>query len=106
MYTSGHMEAFLKKRGKEDSRYHPRKFVLCEADDTLKYYVKENKDPKAVLRISELNVVFAPEKVDFPTSLQLTFLKDGTTRHIYVMHEDAELITNWYMAIRCAKLHR
>ena len=31
------------KRGKEDSRYHPRKFVLSEADDTLKYYVKENK---------------------------------------------------------------
>lgn len=31
------------KRGKEDSRYHPRKFVLCEAEDTLKYHVKENK---------------------------------------------------------------
>jgi hypothetical protein len=29
------------KRGKEDRRYHPRKFVLCEADDTLKYHVKE-----------------------------------------------------------------
>lgn len=37
------MEGFLMKRGKEDSRYHPRKFVLCEAEDTLKYHVKENK---------------------------------------------------------------
>jgi hypothetical protein len=35
------MEGFLMKRGKEDSRYHPRKFVLSEADDTLKYHVKE-----------------------------------------------------------------
>lgn len=29
------------KRGKEDSKYLPRKFVLREADDTLKYYIKE-----------------------------------------------------------------
>jgi hypothetical protein len=29
------------KRGKEDRRYYPRKFILCEADDTLKYHVKE-----------------------------------------------------------------
>lgn len=40
-YVSGYMEGFLMKRGKEDSRYHPRKFVLSEADDTLKYHVKE-----------------------------------------------------------------
>lgn len=33
-------------------------------------------------------------------------MKDGTTRHIYVYHEDPEVITNWYLAIRCAKLHR
>lgn len=94
------------KRGKEDSRYHPRKFVLSEADDTLRYFVREKKDPKAILKVSELNVVFAPEKMKCPTSMQLTFLKDGTTRHIYLYHDDPEVITNWYMAIRCAKLHR
>lgn len=105
-YVSGYMVGFLMKRGKEDSRYHPRKFVLSEAEDTLKYFVRENKEPKAILRLSELNVVFAPEKINFPNSLQLTFLKDGTTRHIYVYHDDPEVITNWYMAIRCAKLHR
>lgn len=32
-------------------------------------------------------------------------MKDGSTRHIYVYHEDPEVITNWYLAIRCAKLH-
>lgn len=94
------------KRGKEDSRYHPRKFVLSEADDTLRYFVREKKDPKAILKVSELNVVFAPEKIKCSTSMQLTFLKDGSTRHIYVYHDDPEVITNWYMAIRCAKLHR
>jgi hypothetical protein len=100
------MEGFLMKRGKEDSKYHSRKFVLSEAENTLKYFVRENKYPKAVLKVSELNVVFAPEKMDYATSLQLTFLKYGTTRHIFVYHEDGEVITNWYMAIRCAKLHR
>ncbi|XP_017776171.1 PREDICTED: arf-GAP with dual PH domain-containing protein 1-like isoform X2 [Nicrophorus vespilloides] len=105
-YISGSMQGFLMKRGKEDSRYHPRKFVLSESDDTLKYFVRENRDPKAILRVSEINVVFAPEKIDYPSSLQITFLKDGTTRHIYLYHDDPEVITNWYMAIRCAKLHR
>ena len=42
-YISGFREGFLMKRGKEDPKYHPRRFVLCEADDSLKYYVKENK---------------------------------------------------------------
>lgn len=64
------------------------------------------KEPKAVLRISELNVAFAPPKTGNQNSLQLSFMKDGTTRHIYVYHEDPEVITNWYLAIRCAKLHR
>ncbi|KAK9720479.1 putative GTPase activating protein for Arf [Popillia japonica] len=106
-YINGYKDGYLKKRGKEDSAYHPRKFVLSESDDTLKYFVKEkDKEPKAILRVSELNVVFAPEKIGIPTSLQLTFLKDGSTRHIYVYHDNPEEITNWYMAIRCVKLHR
>lgn len=94
------------KKGKEDSRYQLRKFILSESDDTLKYHVKESKEPKAVLRISELNVAFAPAKIEHSNSMQLTFLKDGSTRHIYVYHDDPEVINNWYMAIRCAKLHR
>lgn len=105
-YIGGYMQGFLMKRGKEDSKFYPRKFILTESEDTLKYFVRENKDPKAILRVSELNVVFAPEKIGIPTSLQLTYLKDGTTRHIYVYHDDPEVITSWYMAIRCVKLHR
>ena len=105
-YTSGHMEGFLMKRGKEDSRYQPRKFILSEIDDTLRYHVKENREPKAILRISDLNVVLSPAKIGHINSLQLTYMKDGSTRHIYVYHDDSEVINNWYMAIRCAKLHR
>jgi hypothetical protein len=66
----------------------------------------QKKDPKAVLRLSELNVAFAPQKTGYVNSLQLTFVKDGSTRHIYVYHDDPAVIVNWYMAIRCAKLHR
>ncbi|XP_060519852.1 arf-GAP with dual PH domain-containing protein 1-like [Cylas formicarius] len=105
-YTSGYYSGFLMKRGKEDSKYRSRKFVLSEVDDTLKYFVMEHKDPKAVLKISDINVVLAPEKVSYPNSMQFTFLKDGTTRHIYVYHDEGEVVMNWYMAIRCAKLHR
>ncbi|XP_055379377.1 arf-GAP with dual PH domain-containing protein 1-like isoform X2 [Condylostylus longicornis] len=105
-YISGHMEGFLMKRGKEDPRYQPRKFVLSETDDTIRYYVKESKEPKAILKISDLNVAFSPRKIGHQNSMQLTFMKDGSTRHIYVYHEDPETIINWYNAIRCAKLHR
>lgn len=94
------------KKGKEDHRYQLRKFILNESEDILKYHVKESKEPKAVLRISELNVAFAPAKIEHSSSMQITFLKDGSTRHIYVYHDDPEVINNWYMAIRCAKLHR
>ncbi|XP_014204117.1 arf-GAP with dual PH domain-containing protein 1-like [Copidosoma floridanum] len=104
-YMNGFMEGFLMKRGKEDARYQPRKFVLKESENTLKYYVKENKEPKAVLQLSELNVSFVPNKTGNQNSLQISFLKDGTTRHIYVYHEDPKIIINWYFAIRCAQLH-
>uniref|UniRef100_A0A2A4JKR7 Arf-GAP domain-containing protein n=1 Tax=Heliothis virescens TaxID=7102 RepID=A0A2A4JKR7_HELVI len=104
-YLSGTMEGFLMKRGKEDSRYQLRKFVLSENEDTLKYHVRENKEPKGVLKLSELNVAFAPSKIGHMNSMQLTFMKDGSTRHIYVYHEDPEVINNWYTAIRCAQLH-
>ncbi|XP_045495522.1 arf-GAP with dual PH domain-containing protein 1-like isoform X2 [Colias croceus] len=105
-YLSGIMEGFLMKRGKEDSRYQLRKFVLNENEDTLKYHVKENKEPKGILKLSELNVSFAPAKIGHMNSMQLTFMKDGSTRHIYVYHEDPEVINCWYTAIRCAKLHQ
>ncbi|KAG8274125.1 arf-GAP with dual PH domain-containing protein 1-like isoform X2 [Homalodisca vitripennis] len=104
-FMSGSLEGFLMKRGKEDARFHPRKFVL--AGDTISYYVKENREPKAVVKLAELNVAFIPKKTGHPNSLQLTWVRgDGSTRHIFVYHDDPQTIVHWYMAIRCAKLHR
>lgn len=59
--------------------------------------MNENKEPKGILRLSELNVAFAPAKIAkaHPNSMQITYMKDGTTRHIYVYHKDAETINNW-----------
>lgn len=108
IYVSGHMEGYLMKKGKEDKGYQPRKFVLNESDYTLKYYVKEDRNPKATLKISELNVVFARQfKKDLvhKNTLQISYLSANSTRHIFVYHEDAETIVNWYHSIRCCKLH-
>lgn len=60
-----------------------------------RYHVREHKEPKGVLKLSELNVAFAPAKIGHMNSMQLTFMKDGSTRHIYVYHEDPEVINNW-----------
>jgi len=106
VFMSGHMEGFLMKRGKEDPRYYPRKFTLSEAEDTLKYYVDEKKDPKAVMKVSEINVAFAPTKMEKRNSLQISYLKEKATRHLYVYHDDPQTIVNWYNAVRCTKLHR
>ncbi len=34
------------KKGRENNQFLPRKFVLSEIDNTIKYYVKDKKDPK------------------------------------------------------------
>jgi len=104
-YTSGFMEGYLMKKGRENNQFLPRKFVLSEIDNTIKYYVKDKKDPKAVIKISDINVAFSPNKIPFPNSLQIDYLKDGSTRHIYVYHDDPQTVVNWYHAIRCCKLH-
>lgn len=104
-YTSGFMEGYLMKKGRENNQFLPRKFVLSEIDNTIKYYVKDRKDPKAVIKISDINVAFSPTKIPFPNSLQIDYLKDGSTRHIYVYHDDPQTVVNWYHAIRCCKLH-
>ena len=40
------METYLMKKGRENNQFLPRKFVLSEIDNTIKYYVKDKKDPK------------------------------------------------------------
>lgn len=106
VYLTGKLEGYLWKRGKEDEKFQLRKFVLSETDDILKYYVKENKEPKATIKISELNASLVPEKIGNPNGMQICFIKDGSTRNLFVYAEDGKDIVNWHMAIRSAKLNR
>ena len=46
----------------------------------------QKKDPKAEIRILDMNVAFAPEKLKPPTSLQLTFICQVS--HILIPGED------------------
>ncbi|XP_070580110.1 arf-GAP with dual PH domain-containing protein 1-like isoform X1 [Ptychodera flava] len=106
-YLHGKKDGFLWKRGKEDNRFQSRLFMLDEEENCLKYYQKpENKEPKAILRLSEINATFCPEKIGNPNGLQLSYVKDGTTRNLYVYSDDGQDIVDWYNAIRSASYNR
>ncbi|XP_037647242.1 arf-GAP with dual PH domain-containing protein 2 isoform X2 [Sebastes umbrosus] len=104
-YTTGFYEGMLWKKGKENTQFLKRKFVLSERDFTLTYYNKENesKGPKAIISIKDLNATFQPEKINHPHGLQITYQHDDHTRSLYVYHESPEEIVTWYNAIRAAR---
>nr|XP_045612312.1 arf-GAP with dual PH domain-containing protein 1-like isoform X1 [Procambarus clarkii] len=102
--TNNSIEGTLMKKARDENKYFPRKFVI--SDKSLKYYSKENsKEPKATIPLSELNVCLAPSKMNQDNGLQLSYMCDGSTRHMYVYHESGETIIQWYMAIRSIKLN-
>lgn len=49
------------------------------------------KEPKAVMKIEHLNATFQPAKIGHPHGLQVTYLKDNSTRNIFVYHEDGKV---------------
>ncbi|KAF3700271.1 Arf-GAP with dual PH domain-containing protein 2 Centaurin-alpha-2 [Channa argus] len=101
----GFYEGMLWKKGKENTQFLKRKFVLSDREFTLTYYNKEDesKGPKAVIAIKDLNATFQPEKIGHPYSLQITYQEEDHTRNLYVYHESAEEIVTWYNAIRAAR---
>ncbi|XP_064107072.1 arf-GAP with dual PH domain-containing protein 1-like isoform X1 [Macrobrachium nipponense] len=103
-YIRNSLEGILMKKAKDENKYYPRRFVI--ADNTLKYFNKENsKEPKATILLSELNVCLAPNKMNKENGMQLSYMTDGSTRHIYVHHESGETIIHWYTTIRSIKLN-
>ncbi|KAK2505136.1 hypothetical protein MC885_005711 [Smutsia gigantea] len=48
------------------------------------------KDPKASMKIEHLNATFQPAHIGHPHGLQVTYLKDNSTRNIFVCHEDGK----------------
>lgn len=43
------------------------------------------------MKIEYLNATFQPAKVGNPHGLQITYLKDNSTRNIFVYHEDGKV---------------
>ncbi|XP_019728607.1 arf-GAP with dual PH domain-containing protein 1-like isoform X1 [Hippocampus comes] len=113
-YSAGYREGFLWKRGRDNGQYLSRKFILSEQEGTLKYFVKpDGREPKAIMSIGTLNATFQPTKIGTAHGLQITYLKDNSTRNIFVYHEDGKRpacpspkeMVDWFNAVRAARLH-
>ncbi|KAM9773732.1 arf-GAP with dual PH domain-containing protein 1 isoform 1-T1 [Syngnathus typhle] len=105
-YTAGYREGFLWKRGRDNGQFLSRKFILSEREGALKYFNKQDaRDPKAIMKIETLNATFQPAKIGNPCGLQITYLKDNSTRNIFVYHSDAKEMIDWFNAIRAARFH-
>lgn len=105
-YSAGYREGFLWKRGRDNGQFLSRKFILSEREGALKYFNKQDaRDPKAVMKIETLNATFQPAKIGNPCGLQITYLKDNSTRNIFVYHSDAKEVVDWFNAIRAARFH-
>lgn len=118
-FSLGYREGFLWKRGRDNGQFLSRKFILSEREGALKYFNKQDvsvifqlrwmtfkgkihwlfvspsslkaRDPKAVMKIETLNATFQPAKIGNPCGLQITYLKDNSTRNIFVYHSDAKV---------------
>nr|XP_039256587.1 arf-GAP with dual PH domain-containing protein 1-like isoform X2 [Styela clava] len=100
-YEKGRLVGNLHKRGKEDKQYRVRKFVLDANEGTLKYYIKqEAKEPKQSIPLTTLHATLSPEIIDHPNGLQLSFLVNGVTRHIYLYADNGKEAVDWYITIR------
>ncbi|KAG9333183.1 hypothetical protein JZ751_013355 [Albula glossodonta] len=105
-YSAGYREGFLWKRGRDNGHFLSRKFILSEREGVLKYFNKHDaREPKAVMRIETLNATFQPAKIGHPHGLQVTYLRDKSTRNIFIYHEDGKEIVDWFNAIRAARFH-
>lgn len=50
------------------------------------------KEPKAIIKIDGMNATFQPEKIGNPNGLQITYLKDYSTRSIFVYHDSGKVL--------------
>lgn len=68
-----------------------RKYLTTVASCCLLLETTKARDPKAVMKIETLNATFQPAKIGNPCGLQITYLKDNSTRNIFVYHSDAKV---------------
>ncbi|MBN3309954.1 ADAP1 protein, partial [Amia calva] len=105
-YEEAVREGMLMKRGRDNGQFLSRKFMLSEREGTLKYYTKyDAKEPKAIIKVDTINASFQPNKIGNPNGLQITFLKDYSTRNIFIYHDNGKEIVDWFNAIRAVQFH-
>ncbi|KAG5832636.1 arf-GAP with dual PH domain-containing protein 1 [Anguilla rostrata] len=105
-YSAGYREGFLWKRGRDNGQFLSRKFILSEREGALKYFNKHDaREPKAIMKIHTINATFQTAKIGHPHGLQITYLKDNSTRNIFVYHEDGKEMVDWFNGIRAARFH-
>lgn len=56
-----------------------------------KMFPLQAREPKAIMKINSLNATFQPSKIGTAHGLQITYLKDNSTRNIFVYHEDGKV---------------
>ncbi|XP_075436030.1 arf-GAP with dual PH domain-containing protein 2 isoform X3 [Ascaphus truei] len=106
IYTTGHREGFLWKRGKDNGQFLKRMFILSEREGVVKYYTKQDsKVAKGIIPIKSLNAMFQEEKLGHVHGLEITYLKDGKTRSVFVYHENGMEIVAWFNALRVARFN-
>ncbi|XP_029283184.1 arf-GAP with dual PH domain-containing protein 1-like isoform X2 [Cottoperca gobio] len=105
-YEEGIKDGLLMKMGRDNGQFLSRRFVLSEREGTLKYFTKyDAKEPKAVIKVDTINATFQPKKIGNPNGLQITYLKDYSTRNIFVYHDNCKEIVDWFNTIRAVQLH-
>lgn len=72
---------------------------LCDANQMFSFQARE---PKAIMKIDSINATFQPSKIGTAHGLQITYLKDNSTRNIFVYHEDGKVLRPSLLRFRCA----
>uniref|UniRef100_A0A8C5FKB0 Arf-GAP with dual PH domain-containing protein 1-like n=1 Tax=Gadus morhua TaxID=8049 RepID=A0A8C5FKB0_GADMO len=99
-------DGMLMKRGRDNGQFLNRRFVLSEREGTLKYFIKsDGKEPKALIKVDSINASFQPAKIGHLNGLQITYLKDYSTRNIFLYHDSGKEIVDWFNSIRAIQLH-
>ncbi|XP_028830083.1 arf-GAP with dual PH domain-containing protein 1 isoform X2 [Denticeps clupeoides] len=105
-YEEETRDGMLMKRGRDNGQFLNRRFILSKRGGTLKYFTKyDAKEPKAVIKVDSINATFQPQKTGNPNGLQLTYLKDYSTRNIFLYHESGKEIVDWFNSIRAVQFH-
>ncbi|KAM8947606.1 arf-GAP with dual PH domain-containing protein 2 [Pelodytes ibericus] len=105
VYTTGHKEGYLWKRGRDSRQFLERRFVFSESERALKYYTNNQAIPKGTIPIDSLNAMFQGEKIGHANGLEITYVQDGQTRNLFVYHKDGQEIVTWFNVLRAARFN-